>query len=252
MGKLDGKVAIITGAASGMGKATAKLFVQEGAKVVVADIQDELGKETVKTITESGGKAIFVHTDVRKAEDVKNMIKTAVDTYGKLDILFNNAGIEGVMADTLNYPDEVVEDVIATNFKGVWFGVKYGVEQLLKTGGGVIINTASITGHIGTPYMSAYAATKSAVISLTRTAGQEYASRGVRVNCIAPGSIDTPMLQQAFKGRPEALASSAKRIPMGRIGKPEEIAKAALFLASDESSFVTGQTLDVDGGAIPH
>jgi len=248
MGKIDGKVAIITGASSGIGKATAILFAQEGAKVVVADISDELGEETVKLINESGGKAIFVHTDVSKAEDVKNLIKTAVYTYGRLDIIFNNAGIEGIIVDTANYPENLFDKVLAVNLKGVWLGIKYAVPELLKNGGGSIINTASVAGLVGFAGLSAYNATKGGIIQLTKTAALEYAKQNIRVNCIAPGVIETPMVDRFLKGQPEARAAFVQLEPVGRFGKPEEIAKAALFLASDDSSFVTGTVLVVDGG----
>jgi len=252
MGKLDGKVAIITGAASGMGKATAVLFAQEGAKVLVADIQDELGKEIVKAINESGGKATYVHADVRRVEDVKDMIKTAVDTYGKLDILFNNAGIEGAINDTINYPDDDFENVVDTNMRGIFFGIKYGVQEMLNTGGGVIINTSSVTGYAAIPWMNGYGASKGGVIQLTKTAAQEYAGRNIRINSIAPGMIETPMLDRFFFGQVDFKAEMLQKVPMGRSGKPEEIAKTALFLASDDSSYITGQILGVDGGLHPH
>jgi NAD(P)-dependent dehydrogenase (short-subunit alcohol dehydrogenase family) len=250
MGKIDGKIAIVTGAASGMGKATAILFAKEGAKVVVADIQDELGKETVKIITEGGGNAVFVHTDVRKVDDVKNMIKTTVDTYGKLDILFNNAGVFGAMSPIILWPDEIMDNVVATHIKGVWNGMKYGSQQMFKTGGGTIINSASVTGYLACPMMAAYAASKAGVISLTKSAAVEMAKRKVRVNCIAPGAIETPMLMNSVgqAGLPDVV----KSIPMGRVGKPEEIAQAVLFFASDDSSYVTGQVLAVDGGMAPN
>ena len=247
MGKIDGKVAIITGAASGMGKAAAILFAQEGAKVVVADIMDEPGEETVKTINESGGKAIFVHTDVRKAEDVKNMIQKAVDAYGKLDIMFNNAGTAKCNADTAKYPENAFDQVIAIDLKGVWLGIKYAVQELLKTGGGSIINTASVGGIVGEAGMSAYSAAKGGVIQLTKTAAVEYAEQNIRVNCIAPGCIETSMFAWV-KAFPKAKEAFMQRIPMRRFGKPEEIAKAALFLASDDSSYITAQVLVVDGG----
>jgi NAD(P)-dependent dehydrogenase (short-subunit alcohol dehydrogenase family) len=248
MGKIDGKVAIITGAASGIGKATAMLFAQEGANVVVADFMDELGEETVKIINESGGKAIFVHTDVSKAEDVKNMIKTAVDTYGRLDIVFNNAGIEGASVDTANYPENVFDKVVAVNMKGVWLGIKYAVQELLRNGGGSIINTTSVAGLVAFPGLSAYNATKGGIIQLTKTAAIEYAKQNIRVNCIAPGVIETAMVDRVLKGQPEAKAAFIQMEPVGRFGKPEEVAKAALFLASDDSSFITGTVLIVDGG----
>jgi NAD(P)-dependent dehydrogenase (short-subunit alcohol dehydrogenase family) len=248
MGKLDGKVAIITGAASGIGKATAILFAQEGAKVVVADITDDLGEETVKMINKSGGKAIFVHVNISKAEDVENMIKTTVKAYGRLDIIFNNAGIEGASADTANYPENIFDKVVAVNLKGVWLGIKYAVPELLKNGGGSIINTTSVAGLVGFASSSAYSASKGGIIQLTKTAALEYAKQNIRVNCIAPGVIDTPMIDRIIKDHPEVEEALIQAEPIGRLGKPEEIAQAALFLASGDSSFVTGTVLVVDGG----
>lgn len=248
MGKIDGKVAIITGAAAGIGKATAVLFAQEGAKVVVADFMDELGEETVKMINDSGGQAVFVHTDVSKAEDVHCMVKTAVDTYGRLDIVFNNAGIEGASVDTANYPENVFDKVVAVNLKGVWLGIKYAVPELLRNGGGSIINTSSVAGLVAFAGLSAYNATKGGIIQLTKTAAIEYAKQNIRVNCIAPGVIETAMVDRVLKAQPEAKAAFIQIEPVGRFGKPEEVAKAALFLASDDSSFITGTVLIVDGG----
>lgn len=248
MGKLDGKVAIVTGAASGIGRSIAMLFAQEGAKVVVADIMDEQGMETVRMIKERGGDAIFVHADVSKEDDIKNMIKKAVDVYGRLDIVVNNAGIEGAAMDTANYPENVFDKVIAVNLKGVWLGIKYAVPELIRSGGGSIINIASILGLVGLAGASAYNASKGGVIQLTRTAALEYAKYNIRVNAIAPGFIETPMVSRAFSEHPELREFVLKMIPLGRLGKPEEVAKTALFLASDDSSYVTGSVLVVDGG----
>jgi len=252
MGKIDGKVAIITGAASGNGKAAAILFAQEGAKVVVADIADGPGEETVKTINESGGKAVFVHADVSKAEDVKNMVKTAVDTYGKLDIIFNNAGKESPFEYTANYPEKLFDEVIAVDLKGTLLGMKYAVQELLKTGGGSIINMSSIMGILPGAGMSSYGAAKSGVIQLTKIAAVEYAKQNIRVNCIAPGIIETPMVVRQFRMMPRTKVAMGQKIPIGRFGKPEEIAKAALFLASDDSSYITAHVLQVDGGLTSH
>lgn len=247
MGKLNGKVAIITGAGSGIGRATALLFAREGAKVVIADIDDVGGKETLKMIKDGGGEAIFVHADVSNAEDVKNMVKTAVDKYGGLHIIFNNAGIGGEMKDTANYPEEVFDKVIEVNLKGVWLGIKYAVPEILKSGGGSIINTASAGGLVGFPGVSAYCASKAGVVALTKVAALEYAKLNIRVNCIAPAVIKTPL---SDKLTPEMAEAQIQLVPMGRMGKPEEVAKVALFLASDDSSFVTGHVLSVDGGMV--
>lgn len=248
MGRLEGKVAIVTGASSGIGKATALLFAQEGAKVVVADVTDELGKETVKAIKEKGGEAIFVHVDVSKAVEVKNLIEETVQKYGKLDIMFNNAGIEGENIDTANYPEDVFDKVVAVNLKGVWLGIKYAVPELLKSGGGSIINTTSVAGLVGFPGLGPYNATKGGIIQLTKTAALEYAKQNIRVNCIAPGVIKTPMVDRVLRDQPEAEKSFLQMEPVGRFGQPEEIARVALFLASSDSSFVTGTVLTADGG----
>ncbi|MEM3526606.1 MAG: glucose 1-dehydrogenase [Candidatus Jordarchaeaceae archaeon] len=247
MKKLEGKVAVITGAGSGIGRATALLFAQEGAKVVVVDINDDAGKETVKMIKDKGGEAIFVHADVSRAEEVKNMVKKAVDEYGRLDILFNNAGIGGELNDTARYSEEVFDRVIAVNLKGVWLGIKYAVPEMLKVGGGSIINTASAGGLIGFPGVSAYCASKAGAIGVTKVAALEYATQNIRVNCIAPAVIETPLSGQMT---PEMMQAQIQMVPMRRAGKPEEVAKVALFLASDDSSFVTGHILSVDGGML--
>ncbi|UCC90721.1 MAG: glucose 1-dehydrogenase [Dehalococcoidia bacterium] len=246
MGRLGNKVAIITGAGSGMGKATAVLFANEGAKVVAADIAVEAGRETVKIVKQGGGEAIFVKTDVSKAQDVKQMVKAAIDTYGKLDILVNCAGIAREEVSTVDCPEEVFNEVIATNLNGVWLGMKYGIPEMLKAGGGSIVNFASIAAleaYVGIP---AYSASKGAVISLSRAAAIEYGPKNVRVNCVAPGHIATPMLLGAWS--PEVLKRFTDIAPQGRLGEPEEVARVVLFLASDESSHITGQTVVIDGG----
>jgi len=252
MGRLDGKVAIITGAgsgterAAGMGKVTAVLFAKEGAKVVVTDIAVRGGEETVRVIKEAGGEAIFVKADVSKTEDVKNMIKTAIDTYGKLDVLVNCAGIVAEEGSTIDCPEEVFDKVIAINLRGVWLGIKYAIPEMIKTGGGSIVSFASIASEEAFLGVPAYSAAKGGVVSLSRVAAVEFASKNIRVNCISPGTVITPMFLTCWTQ--EALESFVKIIPQGRFGKPEEVAQGVLFLASDESSHITGQTLIVDGG----
>ncbi len=246
MGRLDNKVAIITGAGSGMGKATAVLFAKEGAKVVIAEIAAKAGEETVRIVKEGGGEAIFVKTDVSKAQEVKEMVKAAIDTYGKLDILVNCAGIARKEVSTIDCPEEMFNEIIATNLNGVWLGMKYGIPEMLKTGGGSIVNFASIAAleaYVGIP---AYSASKGGVISLSRAAAIEYASKNIRVNCVAPGHIATPMLLNSWSQ--EGLKRFKGIAPQGRLGKPEEVAQAVLFLAGDESSHITGQTVVIDGG----
>lgn len=238
----------ITGAASGIGAATARLFAREGAKVVVADVMVEQGEKVVSEIRSDGGEATFVRCDVTNPDDVKAAIDLAVRTYGRLDVLHNNAGIEGPQAETANYPESDFERVINVNLKGVYFGLKYGVQAMLANGGGSIINTASVAGLVGFPGLLAYNASKGAVIQMTRTAALEYAKQGIRINAIAPGVIETPMVQRLLAVQPEAYDSFLALEPIGRFATPEEVAQVALFLASDDSSFVTGSVSIVDGG----
>jgi len=245
MGRLDGKAVIITGAGMGMGQAAALLFAKEGAKVAVVDWKAEAGQETVKMIKEAGGEAIFIKADVSKADDAKNMVKTTIDTYGKLDVLYNNAGILGRAAFTENIAEEEWDRIMAVNLKGVFLGMKYAIPEMLKRGKGSIINTASQCAERGTRNLSAYCASKGGILALTRVTAMELAKKNIRVNALNPGIIATPMALSAPKEEQEGFAAI---IPQGRMGRPEEVAYAALFLASDESSHVTGHTLVVDGG----
>ena len=247
-GRLAGKVAVITGAAGGIGTASARLFAQEGASVVLADVLDEQGKEVAAEINKAGGKAEFVHCDVTKSDEVKNAINTAVRLYGKLDVLFNNAGIRGETADLANYPEEAFDQVISINLKGYFLGLKHAIPEMLKSGGGSVINTASVLGMVGVPGMTGYGAAKGGVVALTRVAALEYARQGIRVNAIAPGAVDTPMTRGSVAGIPDLQQAMVMMEPVGRLAQPEEIASLVLFLASDESSFVTGALYPVDGG----
>jgi len=246
MGKLDGKTALITGSASGIGRATALLFSKEGASVVVADFVVDGGEETVRMIKEAGGEAIFVEADVRRAADVKKMIQTAVGSYGRIDILYNNAGVQGKWVFAGDTPDEEWDRIIDTNLKGVFLGSKYVLPVMLDQGGGVIVSTASTAGLVGLPGLPVYCASKAGVILLTKAMALEYADRNIRVNCICPGGIRTPMSAPPPPGEPGP--SFRQPQPMRRFGEPEEIAKAALYLACDDSAFVTGMALTVDGG----
>ncbi len=249
--RLANKVAIITGAASGMGRASALLFAKEGAKVIAVDINNEGGKETVDQIKRDGGEAIFVHVDVSKAKEVEQLIKTSVDTYGKLDILFNNAGHPGKSAIIENIDEAIWDEVYAVNVKAIFFGAKYAAPEMKKRGGGVILNTASIAGERPRPNQALYCSSKGAAIVLTKGLALELAPYKIRVNCIDPVGTDTPMIPKFLPegtNLKEFLPKIIATIPMGRLAKPEDIAYAALYLASDEASMVTGVALQVDGG----
>ena len=249
-GRLEGKVALVTGGASGIGRATALTFAREGAKLVIADMHADGGQQTVHRITEQGGEAIFVRTDVSKAVEVQALISQAVATYGRLDCAHNNAGISGGgRALTAEYPEETWHQVIAVNLTGVWFCMKYEIPQMLQQGGGVIVNTASVAGLIGGRGIAAYAASKHGVVGLTKTAALEYAQQKIRVNCVCPGVIHTPMTARGLNN-PERRARIMASAPMGRIGTPEEVAEAVVWLCSDAASFVTGHTMTVDGGYV--
>ena len=249
-GRLEGKVALVTGGASGIGRATALTFAREGAKLVIADMNADGGQQTVHRIAEQGGEAIFVRTDVSQAVEVQALISQAVATYGRLDCAHNNAGISGGgRALTAEYPEETWHQVIAVNLTGVWFCMKYEIPQMLQQGGGVIVNTASVAGLIGGRGIAAYAASKHGVVGLTKTAALEYAQQRIRVNCVCPGVIHTPMTERGLNN-PERRARIIASEPMGRIGTPEEVAEAVVWLCSDAASFVTGHTMTVDGGYV--
>ena len=250
MGQLDGKVALITGAGSGIGRASALAFAREGAKVAVADIVVEGGEETVRMVKEAGGEAFFIKVDVANAADVEAMVNTVVDTYGRIDCAYNNAGIEGRLASTDAYPEDVFDKVIAINLTGVWLCMKYELPHMLKQGSGAIVNTASGAGLIGVAGMSAYVASKHGVVGLTKTAALEYAKSGIRVNAVCPGLIQTPMVERITAEQPQLGEALVAAEPIGRTGKPEEIAESAVWLCSDAASFVTGHAMSVDGGFV--
>jgi NAD(P)-dependent dehydrogenase (short-subunit alcohol dehydrogenase family) len=254
MKKLDGKVAIITGAGSGIGRASALLFAEEGARVVIADNVVSGGEGTVKMIEEAGGEACFVKTDVSVEADVKRLVEVALDKYGKVDILFNNAGIVGKQVPTHEIEVADWDSVININLKGMFLGIKYTVPQMLKQGGGVIINTASAASFDGWPGIMPYCASKGGVLQLTKAVALDYAKQNIRVNCICPGSIWTPLVESMLLEQGDVEEGKKVLIqnkqPTGRLGKPEEIARGALFLACDDSSFVTGIALPVDGGQL--
>ncbi|MBA7671286.1 Dihydroanticapsin 7-dehydrogenase [subsurface metagenome] len=246
MGRLDDKVAIITGGGSGLGKETAILFAREGAKVTIADWSSEGGEETSSIIKENGGEALFLKTDVSKSKDIKNLIETTAKTYGKLNILMNIAGIVAAEGSTTDCTEEVFMKVISVNLVGVWLGMKYGIPEIAKAGGGSIVNFASIAALEAYKGIPAYAASKGGIISMSRVAAIEFADKNIRVNCIAPGHIATPMFLGCWS--PDELKHLEEIGPQGRLGRPEEIARVALFLASDDSSHVTATTVVADGG----
>jgi len=247
--RLENKVALITGGGSGIGYQTSILFAQEGASVVVVDINDDAGQKTVQDIIDNGGQATYVHADISKAEDCQNMVQVAEDTYGKLNILFNNAGISHAEDDdAINTSEDVWDLTMDINVKGVFLGCKYGIPALQRAGGGSVINTASFVAILGaaTPQL-AYTASKGAVLSMSRELAVIHAQEGIRVNALCPGPLRTELLMK-YLNTDEKKNRRLVHIPMGRFGEAEEIAKATLFLASDESSFVTGSTFLVDGG----
>jgi len=249
-GRVEGKVALVTGGASGIGRATALTFAREGAKLVVADMNADGGHQTVHMITENGGEATFVQVDVTSASAVEAMISKTVETYGRLDCAHNNAGIAGgLRARTADYPEDRWHQVIAVNLTGVWLCMKYEIPQMLHQGGGTIVNTASAAGLVGTRGTSAYVASKHGVVGLTKTAALEYAQQVIRVNCVCPGAIQTPMTDRAWSD-PARRARVIASEPVGRIGNPEEIAEAVVWLCSDAASFVTGHAMSVDGGFV--
>ena len=247
--RLANKVAIITGAGSGMGKCAALLFASEGAKIAASDINEAAVKETVAEITKKGGEAIAIRTDVSKAPDVERMVNETVAKFGKLDIIYNNAGIEGDSGFVANLTEEQFDRVIAINLRGVWLGMKYALPQMMKQRSGSIINTASIAGIVGIKGGTPYAAAKAGVIAMTRVAALEYGRYNIRVNAICPGAIETPMAQRIRGEGVEPNPRAIKRISvLERMAQPEEIARVALFLASDDASFATGAPFIIDGG----
>jgi NAD(P)-dependent dehydrogenase (short-subunit alcohol dehydrogenase family) len=243
--RLKDKVAVITGGGTGIGRATALLFAREGARVVVADYNEETGQQTVDDIKARNGEAIFVRADVSRETDVQNMIAAAVSAYKKVDILFSNAGI-GEVCPAADLTVEAWDRTININLRGVFLCAKHAIPVMQRNGGGTIINNASILGHVGTPGAAAYNSAKGGVVLLTKNLALEYARDNIRVNAVCPGYIKTPMV---MNGLSEEMRDKLTALhPLGRLGEPEEVAYCVLFLASDESSFVTGSSLMVDGG----
>lgn len=251
MGRLDGKVAMISGGARGMGATEAKLFTREGAKVVFGDILDDLGRQVEAEIRELGGEATYVHLDVTREEDWRRAVQTAESRYGKLNVLVNNAGISISSATSLSLEEtteEMWDRIMGVNAKGVFLGTKHAIPAMRRAGGGAIVNISSIAGMVGFWTRShPYSASKGAVRLLTKSTAIQYAKDNIRANSVHPGPIDTPMSQASYAD-PAAQAERLKLVPLGRRGRPEEVAYGVLYLASDEASFVTGAELVIDGG----
>jgi NAD(P)-dependent dehydrogenase (short-subunit alcohol dehydrogenase family) len=246
---LSGRVALITGAASGIGRASALAFAGAGARVVVSDVSADDGEETARLISEDGGDAIFIPADVADGQQVAALVAAALDHYGRLDCAHNNGGIEGPLATVVDLTEDDWDRVIDINLKGVWWCLKHQIPAMLAGGGGAIVNTASVSGLKGfPPLLPAYVASKFGVVGLTAVTARTYASQGIRVNAVCPGAIDTPMLGRIGAGARRLGVSLVAENPTGRLGTPDEVAAAVVWLCSDAASFVTGQTLTIDGG----
>ncbi|MHC0067009.1 SDR family oxidoreductase [Nostoc sp. UIC 10890] len=247
---LQDKVALVTGGTSGIGRETAIAYAKHQAKVVVVGRRMDEGEETVRLIKEAGGEAIFVQADVTKEADVQAMLDKAVSVFGRLDIAFNNAGTVGENPSLIEQTEAEYDRIMNVNVKGVWLSMKYEIAQMLKQGSGSIVNTASANGVVALPSVPLYTASKHAVVGLTKAAALQYAKAGIRINVVAPAAIETDMFEAATGGQDEAKAYMAGLHPIGRVGTPLEVANAVLFLSSEMASFITGETLMVDGGFV--
>lgn len=242
------KVALITGGASGIGRAAALAFAREGASVVLADIDAQGGEETAHLVAAAGGDAAFVKTDVRAAADVEALVSFAENTYGRIDAAFNNAGVLGSGASMIDFTEDDWDDVMGVNLKGMWLCMKYEIPAMMQSGGGAIVNVSSIAGLVGSQHSPAYAASKHGVVGLTKTAALQYAPHNIRVNCICPAAVLSPMLETLVTRNPQVGTKLKASQPNGRFASPAEIAEVAVWLCSDAASFVTGAALPVDGG----
>lgn len=247
MRQFQGKVALITGGTAGIGRTTALAFAREGAKVVLTGRREKEGNEVVDEIKQLDGEAIFLKTDVAREDDVKAMVEKTVETFGRLDFAFNNAGVEQTLTPLIKQTEETFDQIINVNVKGVWLSMKYEIPAMLQSGGGVIINNSSVAGVLGMGGADIYIASKHAVIGLTKSAALGYAKKKIRVNAVAPAAIQTRMFDD-FAADPKVRQFMENAHPVGRIGQPEEIAGAVIYLCSDSAAFVTGQTLVIDGG----
>jgi NAD(P)-dependent dehydrogenase (short-subunit alcohol dehydrogenase family) len=249
-GMLEGKVALVTGGASGIGRAAARVFAREGAAVALADVNVEGGERAAREVEEGGGRARFLRADVSSAAEVEALVQGTVAAFGGLDCAFNNAGVEGAAGPIAESTEENWDRVVEINLKGVWLCMKHEVARMLRQGGGAIVNTSSIMGLVACRDNPAYAATKHGVVGLTRSAALDYARSGIRVNAVCPGYVRTPMLERLFEELPDLEEPVIARHPLGRLAAPEEIAEAVAWLCSDRASFVTGHIMPVDGGYV--
>lgn len=247
---LANKVVLVTGAASGIGRAAALAFGQAQAQVVVSDIAVEAGQKVTQEIIQQGGQAVFIEANIAQAPEVQHLVQEIVARYGRLDIAVNNAGIEGAPVRLVEIPEEMFDQIMTVNVKGVWLCMKAEIQQMLTQGGGVIINMASVAGLVGAQSLSVYSASKHAVVGLTKSAALEYARKGIRINAVCPSFVRTPMVERAFEHIPHLAEGMVQAHPSRRLAEPEEISAAVLWLASPAASFITGTALPVDGAFV--
>ena len=246
----DQKVAIITGGSSGIGRATAVALAKDGVKVTIAARRATEGEETVQLVKEAGSEGIFVRTDVTKEDDVKSLVEKTVKVYGRLDYAFNNAGIEEMMTPFVEQTSDTFDQIMNVNVKGIWLSMKHEIPEMIRSGGGAIVNNSSVAGVMGFPQMPIYIASKHAVLGLTKSAALEYSKSGIRINAVAPGGVETDMAKRVVEDNKQFLETVKSMHPIGRIAEPEEIANAVAWLLSDKASFVLGHTLLIDGGMV--
>ena len=244
------KVAIITGGNSGIGRATAVALARQGVNITIAARRPKEGEETVKLVKDAGSEGIFVKTDVTNEDDIRSLVERSTKKFGRLDCAFNNAGIEESMTPLVDQRSDIFDQIINVNVKGVWLSMKYEIPEMIKSGGGAIVNMSSVAGVMGFPQMPIYIASKHAVLGLTKSAALEYARSGIRINAVAPGAVNTDMAKRVVEGNPQLSQTLTSMHPIGRTAEPEEIADVVSWLLSDKSTFVLGHTLLADGGIV--
>ena len=244
------KVAIITGGNSGIGRATAVALARQGVNITIAACRPKEGEETVKLVKDAGSEGIFVKTDVTNEDDIRSLVERSTKKFGRLDYAFNNAGIEESMTPLVDQRSDIFDQIINVNVKGVWLSMKYEIPEMIKSGGGAIVNMSSVAGVMGFPQMPIYIASKHAVLGLTKSAALEYARSGIRINAVAPGAVNTDMAKRVVEGNPQLSQTLTSMHPIGRTAEPEEIADVVSWLLSDKSTFVLGHTLLADGGIV--